>query len=141
MKGINPNRCPNCGNTNTLREIGKRVTWQPVRLAWVSDELSIGDYHEWQYGDDPLIDCYDCVDCGTEWPTINALQVAMISNPFPRHAGENLLYTTLVDRGHRAEDVIKAIRDNEADLWSEFFGPAVDAAARDIGLQPTPVGE
>ena len=51
----------------------------------------------------------------------------------------------LIDRGHDADAVVEGLIEDagriEGELWDRMFGPAADAVALRLGLEPCPAEE
>lgn len=63
-----PNVCPACGEHDTIRENGKRFTWQSVKLAYDEDGQLYGrEYDRYEASDDVVDVGFECGECFTEW--------------------------------------------------------------------------
>jgi hypothetical protein len=100
--------CPACGVSGDfwLREIGKRVTWQPFALEFDPENgLVEGEYLSFDYADDVLVDYFECGDCSTQWADLNELQHALVSAMHAR-ADASYLEQMLVDETKNALAVL-----------------------------------
>lgn len=66
--------CPHCGATDSIQELAKRYTWQPVTLVYDAEgQLQEDDYSSFDYGDDCEVTGYECRECCSQWETLAAL--------------------------------------------------------------------
>src|SRR5438067_1920132 len=84
--------CPNCGSEGRWAvENGKRFTWQPVSFTLDPKHgLIESDYDSFDYGDDVEIESWSCSACEDEWPTLDALERAVVAAKHARADADRL---------------------------------------------------
>jgi hypothetical protein len=72
-----PNVCPSCGAEESIRELGKRYTWQPLTLCYDAEgQLADDEYREFDYADDVEVTGFECGECMEQWETLAGLAAA-----------------------------------------------------------------
>lgn len=74
---VDPTRCPTCLAENSMQELARRPTRQPVTLRSGDHGLEVDDYGEWDYGDDVDVTGVACRECDDEWSSLGDLDEAM----------------------------------------------------------------
>lgn len=126
-----PNVCPSCGALHSLRELAKRVTWQPVVFKYVPESAlpTAIDYSLFETDDETEVTGIDCSSCGAEWASLADLALEQRRIQALRDHADH--WRTRAERVESLIDAGRVRHDSYEDLgYAEGAADAYERAIR-----------